>query len=118
MNKEQIVKKLYASYGTDSGVLFGISDKQVVEAIVGFTILQLDITADLTEHSPDSNNPTLKFLADENRALKDTNAQLKKTLNTLVKRIEDNWDFITSGNQNGTLTALLSESKTILNNIN
>ena len=33
-----LMNKLYKSYGTDSGILFGIKDRSVVEAIVTFTL--------------------------------------------------------------------------------
>ncbi len=38
MNKEQIVNDIYSSYGSDSGVLFGITERDVVKAIVEFTL--------------------------------------------------------------------------------
>ncbi len=34
-----IMENLYSTFGTDSGVLFGISDRQVVEAIVRQTLM-------------------------------------------------------------------------------
>ncbi len=37
--------------------------------------------------------------------------ELLEALSTLVNRIEKNWDAITSGGQNGIITALLEESK-------
>ena len=37
--------------------------------------------------------------------------ELLKALQQLTERIESNWNAITSGNQNGILTALLKESK-------
>ena len=39
--KEEIVNKLYAAYGTDSGILFGIKKREIVEAIVDFTLNSL-----------------------------------------------------------------------------
>jgi len=33
-----IMDKLYKTYGTDTGILFGITDKNIVEAIVDFTL--------------------------------------------------------------------------------
>ena len=39
--KEEIVNKLYAAYGTDSGILFGIKERSIVEAIVDFTLNSL-----------------------------------------------------------------------------
>ena len=38
MNKEQIVNDIYSSYGSDSGVLLGIKERDVVKAIVEFTL--------------------------------------------------------------------------------
>ncbi len=38
MNKEQIVNDIYSTYGSDSGVLFGIKERDVVKAIVEFTL--------------------------------------------------------------------------------
>ena len=37
MKSKEVFGKLYATYGTDSGILFGIADKTVVSAIVDFT---------------------------------------------------------------------------------
>ena len=42
----EIVNKLYAAYGSGSGVLFGITDKAAVEAIVNFAV---DYSATLPE---------------------------------------------------------------------
>jgi 2,3-bisphosphoglycerate-independent phosphoglycerate mutase len=39
-NTEQVLEKLYAAYGTDSGILFGIKEKDIVKAIVEFTLNQ------------------------------------------------------------------------------
>ncbi len=36
--KNEIVNKLYNSFGTDSGILFGIKERQIVETIVEFTL--------------------------------------------------------------------------------
>ena len=38
MTKEQIVNKIYARFGTDSRILFGIKDRQIVENIVELTL--------------------------------------------------------------------------------
>lgn len=42
MNKQttsdEILNKLYAAYGTDSGILFGIKEMDIVKAIVNFTL--------------------------------------------------------------------------------
>lgn len=51
----------------------------------------------------------------KNGKLEEENEKLKKTLNNLVERLHNNWDAITSGGQNGTLSALTKESETILN---
>lgn len=40
---KEIVDYLYTKYGTDSGILFGISEKAVVELIVQQTINKLQI---------------------------------------------------------------------------
>lgn len=40
-NVEEIVDKIYAAYGTDSGVLFGIRERAIVSAIVKFTLKQV-----------------------------------------------------------------------------
>ena len=45
MDKDQIVTDIYESYGTDSGVLFGIKEKSSVEAIVEFTIRRCESSA-------------------------------------------------------------------------
>jgi len=37
MNPNEILDKLYASYGTDSGILFGIADRMTVKIIVDLT---------------------------------------------------------------------------------
>lgn len=37
----EIAGELYAAYGTDSGILFGIEDKNVVKAIIEFTLEQV-----------------------------------------------------------------------------
>ncbi len=39
--KEQVMRRIYAAYGTDSGILFGITEKEIVAVIVEFTIRQL-----------------------------------------------------------------------------
>lgn len=39
MTKSEIVKSLYDAYGTDSGILFGIAEKSIVETIVAFTLV-------------------------------------------------------------------------------
>ena len=36
--KNEILGKLYAAYGTDSGILFGIKDRKVVDVIVEFVL--------------------------------------------------------------------------------
>jgi hypothetical protein len=41
MSKEKIVDSIYKAYGTDSGILLGIKERGVVEAIVEFTINRL-----------------------------------------------------------------------------
>jgi len=41
MNTNEILESIYKAYGSDSGVLLGITDKQVVKAIVEFTINRL-----------------------------------------------------------------------------
>lgn len=41
MTKEQIVDSIYKAYGTNSGILFGIKERMIVEAIVEFTIKKL-----------------------------------------------------------------------------
>lgn len=41
MKKEEIVNSIYAAYGTDSGILFGIKERSVVDAIVEFTLARL-----------------------------------------------------------------------------
>ena len=38
MNKSEIIDRLYFTYGTGSGILFGIADRRIVDAIVDFTI--------------------------------------------------------------------------------
>ena len=42
MTKEEIVNDIYAAYGSDSGILFGIKEKSVVEAIVEFTLNRVE----------------------------------------------------------------------------
>ena len=39
---KQIVDKLYSAYGTDSGIIFGIKDRKIVEGIVEFTLIQIE----------------------------------------------------------------------------
>lgn len=34
----RIADKLYAAYGTDTGVLFGITDRSIIESIIRFTL--------------------------------------------------------------------------------
>jgi len=46
--------------------------------------------------------------------LQDENKQLKEVLGTLIDRLHTNWDAITSGGQNGILTALTKEAKAAL----
>lgn len=38
--KQEIVDSFYKSYGTDSGIIFGIKERSIVEAIVGFVLRQ------------------------------------------------------------------------------
>ena len=42
MTKEQIVNDIYKAYGTDSGILFGIKERETVTAIVEFTLNRID----------------------------------------------------------------------------
>ena len=42
-DKKTIVDSIYKAYGSDSGVLFGIKERKIVEAIVEFTINKLNI---------------------------------------------------------------------------
>lgn len=42
MSKEQIVNDIYKAYGTDSGILFGIKEREIVAAIVEFTLRRID----------------------------------------------------------------------------
>jgi len=41
MNTNEILESIYKAYGSDSGILFGITDKQVTKAIIEFTINRL-----------------------------------------------------------------------------
>ena len=47
-------------------------------------------------------------------ALEERNRVLVEALKQLTNRIENNWGAITSGNQNGVLTALLKEAKEVI----
>ena len=42
MTKKQIVNDIYKAYGTDSGILFGIKERETVTAIVEFTLNRID----------------------------------------------------------------------------
>lgn len=44
-------------------------------------------------------------------------APIAEALELIIKRIDDNWELITSGTQNGIKTALLSEAKEALKRI-
>lgn len=46
----EIVSKLYKAYGTDSGILFGIKERVVVEAIVKFTLSELMLSDLITNN--------------------------------------------------------------------
>lgn len=52
-NANDITNKLYAAYGTDSGILFGIKERQIVEAIVKFTMAEI-LLDELTVHEIDA----------------------------------------------------------------
>lgn len=56
---KKILKNIYDSYGTDSGSLFGITEKQVVVAIIEFTLRYVE------RHKNDE-FPTLKNTVNEN----------------------------------------------------
>jgi hypothetical protein len=38
MTEDEIIQKLYSAFGTNSGILFGIKDKDAVRMIVRFTM--------------------------------------------------------------------------------
>lgn len=42
---EEILNEIYSAYGTDSGMLFGITDKSIVKAIIEFTLTRLSQAA-------------------------------------------------------------------------
>jgi len=44
MNTDEILESIYKAYGSDSGVLFGIKEKEIVKAIIEFTINRLPKT--------------------------------------------------------------------------
>ena len=39
---KKIMDKIYAAYGSDSGVLFGIKDTKTVKAIIRFTVQEIE----------------------------------------------------------------------------
>jgi hypothetical protein len=45
-DKKAIVDGIYKAYGSDSGVLFGIKERSIVEAIVEFTINKINSKRD------------------------------------------------------------------------
>lgn len=48
---QSILDKIYATYGTDSGILFGIKNKWVVETIIEFTIKEIGKTTTAIEET-------------------------------------------------------------------
>ena len=48
-SKEEIINNLYAAYGSDSGILFGIRERPIVEAIIDFFINHSDLHSVVAE---------------------------------------------------------------------
>lgn len=42
MNTNKIVDSIYKAYGTDSGILFGIKERDITKAIVEFTVNRIE----------------------------------------------------------------------------
>ncbi len=52
MDKDQIVNEIYEAYGSDNGVLFGIKERDVVKAIVEFTLNRCNQNRTQNESQP------------------------------------------------------------------
>lgn len=42
---DEILNKIYAAYGSGSGILFGIKEREIVEAIIKFTLSEVALKA-------------------------------------------------------------------------